>query len=178
MFQTRAMAGMDARAELGREYITNSGPSEVSKWYRVNELQIRVKFDWKSGYSPMNEFSAKVYCDDMNDETIYDHDYSDPYIYEYEQIIPIDHQEPKPFRYNETSEKFYLAVNVGGKFIEYKYNARTHKLIDTDTIYYRELFVAEDPVTKEQKPFSLTFSSPTINTPINFESTDSLTLNQ
>ena len=24
MFQTRAMAGMDARAELGREYITNS----------------------------------------------------------------------------------------------------------------------------------------------------------
>ena len=177
MYQTRAMMGMDTRVETSREYITNTGPSEVTRWYRVNEVQIRVKFDWKSGYnSTMNNFSAEAYFEDMNDETIYDHDYSDPYIYEYEEIIPIHTHESVPFVHFETPEMFYLAVHVEGKFIEKKYDAHTHKLIDTETIYYKEIFEAKDPVTREKRPYSLTFSNPAINTPINFVSTDSLNI--
>lgn len=178
MYQTRAMTRTNTGGETMKErHVTNSGNCSTTKNVRVNEGYIEVTFQWSSGALFTKPFTVtEPKFVDTNEENHVEHDFSDPYIYEYEIYSkdPIRKTSYYPYVV-EQGGKHFLQIDIVGRIIEHQYDVYTHRLIDVDTIKVNDTYTASEPIKIEWKDVSsnsTTFSTHTLN----FEPTDSLTI--
>ena len=168
MYQTRAMTRTSMGGEENmRRYVTTNGPSKSI--YRIGQTQIEVEFNWSSGFEEYANY--RVSNPTLADERIDNGQYV--YIYdEREKLESFDAFKTK-LGFNE-----HLAAFVSGLVYEYRYDRINREF---DTIEHRlnkKLFIAEKSLGIEYKSYTANniFSTPTIHTPVNFESNDSLTI--
>ena len=170
MFQTRAMTRASIGGEgMGGDYICNSGPSTAIRTIVEGEAQVEVTFNWYPGYKSAVTCKATINYRDI--------DRYDRYEYTFETIKkhPVEMSCGGFAGIREYGGKQVWHIDVIGKIKVHKYDTYTGNTVSfefdvADSYYSDELIITNKPHS------SIYSNNPIIYTPVSFETTDSLTI--
>lgn len=168
--QTRAMTRASMGGEgMGGDYICNSGPSTAIRTIVEGEAQVEVTFNWDPGYKSEVTCRPTINYRDL--------DYYDRYEYTFREIkdYQVGMSDSGLAGIREYGRKQVWHIEVTGKIKVHKYDTYTGNTVSFE--FDVSGGYDSDELMIDYKPYSSIYSNnPIIYTPVSFETTDSLTI--